>query len=175
MHMGSARRGKIIPVTPVEIEPRQLDQLSSATCSYASAVLPRTGHTALMVSVLGVAANDGADAGTYRFIAASVLAGLEAWDAAALVLDFRELSYAWGDGMADALRAGERWHQPRAADAQLLNIFCVRGTDRFYTAVVASPKCREGLTSLLRDEMYEEPVRWLFDSLDAALASLDDR
>src|SRR5215218_8098877 len=100
MRMRWASRGRMKAVTPVEIEPRQLDQLSSATCSYASAVLPRTGHTALIVSVRGVAANDRANAGTYRFIAASVLAGLEAWDAAALVLDFRELNYTWGDGMA---------------------------------------------------------------------------
>jgi hypothetical protein len=159
----------------MEVTPRRLEELSDAKCTYASGTLPRTGYKVLIVTISGVAANQQPHAGTYQHISAAIMAGTEAWEPDALVLDFRNLEYSWGDGMQETLRAGERWHQTRLAAVQLSNLLGTPRPVHFCTAIIASARCRDGLTSLLRDEMREDPERWLFDSLDACVEPLDHR
>jgi hypothetical protein len=159
----------------MDLKPCRLNDLSDATYTYSCGTLPRTAYKVLIVTASGVAANQRPHAGTYRSISAAIMAALEAWEPDALVLDFRELEYKWGDGMQETLRAGERWHQPRIAASRLFATLGVTRPGRFYTTIVASPKNREGLTSLLRQEMREDPARWLFDTVDGCLAALDER
>ena len=86
---------------------------------------------------------------------AIVSAALAAWEPIALIIDLRKMKYEWGDEIDKALCAGD-------------NIF-IDGS--FPTAIVVSELNREGLTSLLQDEMQQDPNEWLFDSIDHALAS----
>lgn len=76
----------------------------------------------------------------------------------ALILNFRELKYNWGDEMARTL-----------SDASW------RDGDEFPIAIVASDLNRVGLTSLLQDEMDCEVSTWLSDSEDGAIALLQTK
>lgn len=52
-------------------------------------------------------------------------------------------------------------------------MFSERLPERFPLALVTSYLCRDGLTSLVRDEMRMDPAALLFDSLDDAAEALD--
>src|SRR5262245_44715109 len=102
---------------------------------------------ALVVKVVGIADDDREPFGTFRFLRAMAMAGLEACDPRplALVLDLSQLDYKWGDSMAGVLTAGARW----------------AGTG-FPTAVVVSHRNEAGLTSLVAQELAANPKEWLF-------------
>jgi hypothetical protein len=78
---------------------------------------------------------------------------LEAEHPAALILDFRELAYSWGDEMVRTLDVPSTWFG-----------------GEFPLVVITSDLNRDGLTSLLRDEMLSEPAEWLSQSEDEAIA-----
>ena len=83
---------------------------------------------------------------------------LESEQPAALILDFRELRYEWGDEMARTL--GElSWRDDR----------------EFAVAIITSNLNQAGLTSLLQDEMFLEPSDWLFDSELKALTKIQSK
>jgi hypothetical protein len=88
---------------------------------------------------------------------AMIAAGVAAWSPFGVVLDLRELSYEWGDEMQEVL-AGAR--NPRRS---------------LPTAVVVSDLNREGLTSLVTQEMLAAPADWLFDTVDDAIAAVDGK
>jgi hypothetical protein len=82
-------------------------------------------------------------------------AAVEMWTPEALILDFRGLKYEWGDEMVKVFGAGaRRWVDDTA----------------FPVLVVVSDLCRSGMTSLVRDELGEDPSRRLFDDIDLAVA-----
>jgi hypothetical protein len=84
---------------------------------------------------------------------AMIKAGVEAFHPLVLILDLSRLTYEWGDEMADVLVA--------ARDRYL-------GVE-FPIAVIVSDHCREGLTSLVKDEMnVGNPEDWLFDDWSSA-------
>jgi hypothetical protein len=105
----------------------------------------------------GVGSASNADA---IYIEAMAVAGLISWSPSALVFDFRELTYEWGDHFTSTLSAGR----------------FVQTCNTLPTAVVVSGKCREGFESLISDEMFDEdPSDWLFQSLEAATSAVLER
>lgn len=80
---------------------------------------------------------------------------LESEQPTALILDLRELKYTWGDEMAQMLSVVSSWS----------------GGD-FPIAIIISDLNREGLTSLVREELFLDPAEWLSNSVDEAVALL---
>lgn len=76
----------------------------------------------------------------------------------ALILDFCDLKYSWGDEMARTLQAPMEWFG-----------------GEFPVAIITSELNREGLTSLVRDEMLREPSDWLSDSEETALTLIQSK
>jgi len=93
------------------------------------------------------------------FMAAIIKAGLEAWGHSALIIDLRMMSYVWGDMIGQALTAGH---------GRYINAV-------FPTGVIVSDRNREGLTSFVRQELDEDPAKWLFESLADALRAVEER
>ena len=77
----------------------------------------------------------------------------------AVILDFTTLRYEWGDEMARILFACSI--DPLDSDL------------RIPVAVIISGLNREGITSLVLDEMDEEPCNWIYQSLDEAIAAIE--
>ena len=141
-----------------QLRPRRLDDLSAIECEYFTCTLPSRDYgTVLVVRFSGECGHGSRSNSDCAFMEAMVKAGLAAFRSLALVLDMRGLKYEWGDLMPRVLLGGQRQYVDGA----------------FPTAVIASDANREGLTSLIRQEMDEDPAGWLFDDLDAALARLD--
>jgi hypothetical protein len=139
----------------MKLEPRNLADLSQATCSFAIGT-PSVGcGRCLVVAFHGEAGNTHAHIGTFAFMDAMIAAGVAAWQPMGVVLDLRGLRYAWGDEMARTL-AGAGIHEDPPA-------------------VVVSDLNREGLTSLVKEELGGRPEKWLYESLDDALAVVDQR
>jgi hypothetical protein len=150
------------------LTPCALADLSDNTVTYARGTLPASGLPVLIVSIQGRAGNDRHS--SYTHAAAMLVAGLEAWEPAAVVLDLAGLAYTWGDRMADVLTAPGRWYAGRASDATLLQIFGERPAVLPVAAVVSS-LCRDGLASLIGEEIRMQLP--LHDDLPAALAAVD--
>jgi hypothetical protein len=90
----------------------RVDDLSAASCRFATAPLPSQPLLAtLVVAFAGIADNAPEHRGTFRFLRAMAMAGLEACEPRplGLVLDLSQLDYAWGDAMAEVLTVGARW------------------------------------------------------------------
>jgi hypothetical protein len=90
--------------------------------------------------------------GDSQYISAMVHAALAAWRPSGLILDFRELTYEFGNGIADAIFAARDddsgdWLTP--------------------TRIVVSSACRAGISSLL-DFLKLDPSVWLFDTVEGA-------
>ena len=81
---------------------------------------------------------------------AMIAAGVAAWSPDAIVLDLRGLIYAWGANMAEVLTCGGH-----------------------PAVVVVSDLNREGLASLVEQEMFEQPGDWLFESVEEAVSAVD--
>lgn len=141
----------------MELTPISFRDLSEIEAALFKGVGPTTGDPILVVRFVGTCgigsgSNDDAD-----FMRAVVVAALDVWWAAGLVLDLRELAYEWGDQMTGVLCGGDR--------------FC--GVPSLPTTVAVSDLCREGLTSLVGQEIGDDPKRWLFEDLEAAVAELE--
>jgi hypothetical protein len=152
----------------LDLQPCSLSDLGELGHGFARATLP-SGHPLLVIRLEGTASNK-TDA-TFDLAAAIVMAGLEAWQPWALILDLRGLDYSWGDRMQNVLDAAQRWYEPlyplrRAFGGERLS-------ERFPLALLTSELCRDGLASLLRDEMHLEASALLFESLDEAAVALD--
>lgn len=78
-----------------------------------------------------------------------------------IVLDLTELRYEWGDEMAGVL------------------FYCsnhsIEQDQSIPVAVVTSDLNREGLTSLVRDEMSQPINEWLFSDVESAVESVCSR
>lgn len=97
-------------------------------------------------------------------------AALEAWPAHVLILDFRKLRYEWGDMLSNVLTQLEP--RPASAEEEMLHqIFGPAGPIRRIQRgfVLVSDLCREGMTSLIRDECRKNPREWIAESLEEAL------
>jgi hypothetical protein len=132
--------------------PLTLSNLSTAKYSFAHCVLPSEPDLkALLIAFDGEAGNSHEHFGTFALMRAVIAAGVAAWRPVAIVLDLQRLIYDWGDDMADAL-----------AVAHPLPI-----------AVAVSDQNRDSLTSLIEQEMFSEPKKWLFGSVEQAIEAVD--
>jgi hypothetical protein len=157
---------------------RSLADLSRITAGFATVPLPGSPHDhVLIVRFAGEYGVGSAGNGDAAFMSAMVAAGLDAWPPAGVVLDLRELSYEWGDMMSQVLG---RTLFEKAAPPEMIaqpgpRVSASAMASRpIPTRVVVSDHCREALTSLVRDEMQDEPERWLFDTLENAVAAVAD-
>ncbi len=92
------------------------------------------------------------------YMKAVAVYGLASFDPDAVVLDFRDLSYRWGNSLLGVF--------------QVISQFCdqEREPDEPYfpVAIAASEKCMPGLSSLLVPADMDKPEN-LFENLDAAI------
>lgn len=92
------------------------------------------------------------------YMDAMIAAGFRAWDPSCLILDLRNLRYEWGDRVA-------------AIFAPPHDLISTNNEEvEFPLAAVVSNLNRDGLTSLIKDEMDGNPEEVLFESLDDAQA-----
>jgi hypothetical protein len=127
------------------------------------------GHSILSIHLTGLLGN--ATEGNFDVAAAAIVAGLEAWQPWAAILDLRKVTYTWGDKMENVVTAPERWGK----NIHPLRSVLSGGTadEPFPVAIVASESCRAGLESLLREQMNRDPSSILFDSIAAATSALE--
>jgi hypothetical protein len=148
----------------------RLADLSRIAHSYHIAPSREPGRVALIIRFVGQYGVGHIGNPDAIYMTAVASAGLDAWHPNRLVFDFRELEYTWGDMLDSVLRAGK-------GRVSVLELICSGKSSGLKdmqprdipTAVVVSDKCREAVTSLLVQEMREDPAKWLFDSLQAAL------
>jgi hypothetical protein len=120
-----------------------LASLSSLTYHLA---LTERGDQRLLVAAFAGEYRPGSRGTPDATFMTAILAGaLVAWEVDGVVLDLRELSYVWGDGLLSVFRPPERGLVPLS------------------WAVAASARCAPGLRSLFgRDDL-------IFDELDTAI------
>jgi hypothetical protein len=135
----------------MDVTPCSLDELSHIQTTFGRCSLPSVSRCeALVVTFRGEVSNSREHFGGFATMRAMVAAGVFAWSPQAVVLDLRGLVYEWGDNMAQVLAGDDL---PRA--------------------VVVSDLNREGLMSLVEQEMFAKPEDWLFESIEEAVAAVD--
>ena len=143
----------------MQLTERKLEELSSSlkykiyTCPFEK----QSQLEAIVVAFYGKYGFGSAGNGDATFMTAIIMAALAGWEPSGLVIDLRQMKYEWGDLIVKAIDAGAN----RYINAP------------FPTAIVISDLNREGLTSLVSDEMDEEPSKWLFESLETAMREVE--
>jgi hypothetical protein len=144
----------------MKLKPRTLTERSGLQCEYLTYSYPHLESCdVLVVRFTGDCGLGSGSDDDCRFMSAMISAGLKVFSPIALVLDLTGLGYEWGDLMSNVLLAGSKYYV--IADLP--------------TAVIASERNREGLTSLVIQEMRSNPTEWLFESLDQALDAVKGR
>ncbi len=105
------------------------------------------------------------------YIDAIITAAAAAWQTSFFVLDYRAMSYEWGDMLP--LEWG-----PEQIMAETDQIYRLFGSVPKCSAVLISERNRESIESLLNsEEVYGlragSGIPWLFEDLDAALAAFE--
>jgi hypothetical protein len=160
----------------VELKPCSLDAPKNAKGFFQSGYL-ESQHPVLVFELVGKATNDPEFEDIYDYAPAWIIAGLEAWQPGALVLDFRRLEYVYGDRMTNVVGAPTGWYAMARPERDLgYLISCGRSApETFPVAIVVSDLCRAGITSLLTEMMSLDPADLLFDSLESAFAALEKK
>jgi len=155
----------------LEKTPRSFHAISDLT--YSMWTIPVPPHRVLMIEFAGVVANN-KPTNDEAFMQATIAGAFHCWPSQALILDLRRLSYSWGDRMQSVLLVGHNSQLP-ACDSELPELLFgeIARLPPFRTCVIVSDTCRAGLTSLVRDEMSMDPAKWLFDSLEAVICSVE--
>ncbi|MEO6897938.1 MAG: hypothetical protein ABI218_14975 [Caldimonas sp.] len=152
----------------LDLQDCSLAELGPLGYAFARGTLPDTRQALLSIRLEGEFANE--HEGVFDYAAAVVMAGLEAWQPWAVILDLRAVTYSWGDRMENVLMASQRWFLPlRPA----LNVFAGGMLPVVMPqTIVVSDSCRDGMASLLR-YMDREPAEMLFESMADAARALD--
>lgn len=93
-----------------------------------------------------------------HYIASMTLLGLSAFEPWCVVLDFREMSYRWGNTLLKVFQDV----------SQFMDAGNEPGEPSFPVIVVTSDKCRTGFLSLVTPSDGAEPS-WHFDSIEGGL------
>ena len=145
---------------PMNFESFDISTLSEIKATFACAEHCDTYSTILLAAFNGHAFNSH-EQSCYRHIEVLMAANMVAIESDAVILDFTNLKYEWGDEMAGVL------------------FFCSNHPTetglKIPVAVITSVLNCEGLTSLVRDEMLESTDDWLFADLTTAVDSLQRR
>lgn len=132
---------------------------SGIECKYFLTDPSQTDRRTILVASFEGEYPDGSRGNKHgAYIATSVLCGLSAFDADCLILDFRNLSYRWGNTM---LRVFQDVTQFKDAGGD-------PGEPPFPIVVVTSVKSRAGFLSLVTPSGRPSPD-WHFDEMDSAV------
>ena len=137
-----------IPTTPPGILSRYLlvDELQSQ------------GATILIVSYEGIYPDGSQGKAHVTYISASAVSGIYHFEADCVILDFRRLTYNWGNNMAQVF----------ADISRIKNHGRDLGDPDFPIVVVTSEISRQGVLSLITPS-GESPPDWHCESIDAAI------
>ena len=95
----------------MELKQCDFSDLSKAKYTFSICSLPYFPNSrCLVVAFSGIAANSREYFGTFAFMRAILAAGLAGWVPKAVVVDLRELEYAWGDGMISVVDAAQNYY-----------------------------------------------------------------
>jgi len=127
---------------------------------------PRTGEAGfndeiLVIEFTGKHGIGSQGNGDSLFMATTVKAAMNVWYVNGLVLDFRGLTYEWGNSIGDVLLAAKH----------------LLGRE-FPTAVVVSGVCKPALEGArpfyASDPVEDGQAKWLFDDLESAVADVKE-
>ena len=142
----------------MNFQPLDISTLSEIKATFAIAEHPETYSVVLLATFRGHAFNSHGQS-SFEHIKVMMAANMVAAIPDAIILDFSNLKYEWGDEMADVL------------------FYCsnhpIETRVRIPVAVVTSELNREGLTSLVRDEMRQTANDWLTNSLEDAISTIE--
>lgn len=138
------------------IIPTKPDGLS---CRYLMPSPEQTGSLRVLVAAFEGAYPDGSLGNAYgHFIACETMHGIHAFDPDCVVLDFRRLTYRWGNTLLRVFQD--------IADFKDAGIDA--GEPRFPVVAVTSPLCREAFLTLVTPNGAATPP-WHFEDIDAAI------
>ena len=153
---GLSRRDDMPRYALIESTPRVPDGIS---CRYSFVDPGQARDHHLLVASFEGDYPDGSRGNAHgHYIATAALHGLAAFGADGIVLDFRGLSYRWGNTL---LRVFQDIAQYKDAGAE-------PGRPGFAVTVVTSDKCRDAFLSLATPPGRPAPA-WHFDDLDQAI------
>lgn len=136
-----------------------LNDLSSIQYRYFIADIPKLKYkTTLIIEFSGACGFGSSSNKDARFMEAVISAGFRAWDPCCCIIDLRNLRYQWGDMMLVLFNPPHEM---------------ISGTDEefeFPFAAVISDLNREGFNSLVSEEMFADPTKLLFNTIENATA-----
>ena len=136
----------------------QLGDLSDIHCRFFTAEIPDLQYLSTLIIEFtgecgfGSSSNDDA-----RFMEGMIAAGFKAWNPSCCILDLRKLKYEWGDMMCVVFNPPHEF------------ISLTDDPVEFPFAAVISDMNREGLLSLVLEEMSGDSTKLLFDSMETAM------
>ena len=148
------------------------EELSALKCRIYTTLLPGVPEREVLIVAFegeyGIGCKGNSDA---TYIHAMLTTAEVVWQASLLVLDYRAMSYEWGDELP--LDWG-----PEQLTEESVKIVRLFGGVPKHTAVLVSGLCRESIESLINaEEVYGtragSGIPWLFDDLEAALAAFE--
>lgn len=91
------------------------------------------------------------------FMRGVITAALVSWDSQGIILNLRDMKYSWGD--------------------MLQSVFYVADSisKDFPISIIVSDLNREGIISLLKKEMFEDPSKWIYVSLEDAINAIEEK
>lgn len=135
-------------------------QPAGIACRYFLPSLDQTDrHRILVVSFTGEYPPGSLGNAHGAYIATCTLHGLHAFDAYAVILDFRELTYSWGNTLLQVFQDV----------GQFKDCGNDPGSPPFPVAVVTSEKCRDAFLTLVTPSGRKTP-KWHFEKLDLAIS-----
>jgi len=139
-----------------------LNDLSSVKCEFYKTDMPFNQRSeVLVVKFIGECGFGSQSNDDAVYMSAMIAAGFMAWHPFGLILDLSELKYEWGDMMDRVI--SPPYHLIGSCE-----------DDIYPFALIISDINRKGLTSLIKEEMMEEPKDFLFETLDEALIRVDE-
>lgn len=155
----------------MELIEHTFEELSAFKCRIYTTLLPGISEKEVLIVAFEGEYSDSGKGSDSTYIDVMLAAAEAAWQTSFLVLDYRLMSYQWGD------RLPLEWGPERltAEEEKIVRLF---GSIPKHTAVLVSDLCRESIESLINaEEIYSaragSGISWLFDNLDAALAAFD--
>lgn len=157
----------------IELTEHTLEELSDLKYRIYTTSLPNLpSREVLIVAFEGEYGFGCRGNGDATYINVIITAAEAAWQTSFLVLDYRAMTYEWGDMLP--LEWG-----PEETTAETDRVIRLSGGSPKCSAVLVSERNRDSIYSLVNsEEVYASRagsgVPWLFDDLDAALVAFDD-
>lgn len=149
----------------MEITPQSFEAYSGVQVSFYTAKPTFRPKLYDVLLIIAFSSQHQVESNDLSFMNAMKLAGAELWRPSAIILDLRELHYVWGDTMAYLF---QNPYPPPSSEAQKI----LGGGWVCPVLAIVSDACREGLTSLVQQEMLKDPSKLLFNSLEEAAAAV---